>query len=58
MRVYKCDRCGTYYDKKMFQPVEVFRDERTPMDICTDCYKELEKWIGVKYDDYISETKE
>ena len=57
MRVYKCDVCGGYYDKKMFQPIEVYND-RKQVDICTDCYKNLEKWMGVNYDEYFAKNTE
>lgn len=45
MRAYKCDRCGSFYEKYTMQGEVVLVDrQHYTKDICPECYKELEKW--------------
>ena len=46
-RVYKCDRCGKYYNKffrriAISAPETVIPDE---YDLCETCYKDLKKFF-------------
>ena len=58
MRVYKCDRCGSYYDvQSQIGPFyaevqdehEVYSIEGKPAikgkDLCEDCMKDLKRWF-------------
>ena len=58
MRVYKCDRCGSYYDvQSQIGPFygevkdehEVYSIESKPAikgkDLCEDCMKDLKRWF-------------
>ena len=58
MRVYKCDRCGSYYDvQSQIGPFyaevqdehEVYSMEGKPTikgkDLCDDCMKDLKRWF-------------
>lgn len=58
MKVYKCDRCGSYYDvQSQIGPFyaevqdehEVYSMDGTPRikgkDLCEDCMKDLKRWF-------------
>lgn len=47
MKAYKCDRCGSYYDKYMFNNnglCLVVHPIQNPIDLCPECNNELSKW--------------
>lgn len=45
MKAFKCDRCGSFYEKYSMQGEVVLVDQqRYTIDICPESYKELEKW--------------
>ena len=63
MRVYKCDRCGSYYDvQSQIGPFyaevkdehEIYSIDSKPAikgkDLCEDCMKDLKRWF-VAYND-------
>ena len=50
-KAFKCDRCEKYYDvllnnTKYYQIIklESYIDNK-PVDLCTDCYEKLEKFL-------------
>lgn len=52
MKVYKCDRCGSYYDvQSQIGPfyAEVYSiDGKSTIkgkDLCEDCMKDLKRWF-------------
>lgn len=48
MKVLKCDRCGKFYTEK---GGKIKIDKRPPKDLCPECKKELQEWIGDKEDE-------
>ena len=46
MKAYKCDRCGSYYDKYVFNNdgLCLVHPSQKPIDLCPECNNELSKW--------------
>ena len=46
--VYKCDRCGKYYDKSTSSVGPVFKKHKdsSKSDLCKDCKTSLTKWFN------------
>ena len=49
-QVFKCDRCGTIFDKNDYPKFIFFRQYtidriKWDMDICDRCQKELKEWF-------------
>lgn len=46
MRSYKCDRCGSYYDKYAYNENDVYivHGDKKAIDLCPVCTNELSKW--------------
>lgn len=45
MKVYKCDRCGCYFDN---EKRGYFGAIKVEADFCLECIKSLEKWIRME----------
>lgn len=47
MQAFKCDRCGEYYDENLINDFNynVVNKLGTPIDLCTSCRYDLEKFI-------------
>lgn len=51
MNVYKCDRCGRYFDKfvrKKYQITTDITSLRAARQLCEKCTDELEEWFENK----------
>lgn len=45
MKAYKCDRCGSFYEKySMTGGLIIINRNYHSVDICPACYEEFEKW--------------
>ena len=47
MKVYKCDRCDHYFDKKSDMFPAIFVDYNIKMDLCPVCQKQLLAFAGI-----------
>lgn len=43
MQIYKCDRCGRLYERKVKKILYVEK-EGIDQDLCPDCAKSLDEW--------------
>ena len=46
-KVYQCDKCGRIFDPRVLQNGEPYiaRKGRTDLDLCSECYDYLLKWL-------------